>query len=202
VAETLCVTSIVANGQDGDRRGPSPREAERKAVEACQRGDAEAFGLLVSRHQRAIYRLCYRYLGNQQDADDVAQEVFFKAFRSIGRFRAESALATWLYRIAVNTCLNFRSSRRELHAELPDQLPDRSPGISERLEERERRAQVQKAVERLPERQKATLILKVYQELSHEEVAAILGVSVGTAKANLFHALANLRRQLGREDRG
>jgi RNA polymerase sigma-70 factor, ECF subfamily len=202
VAETLCVTDIVANGQDADRSGPSPREADREAVEACQSGNAAAFGLLVSRHQRAVYRLCYRYLGNHQDADDMAQEVFFKAFRSISHFRGESAFSTWLYRIAVNTCLNFRSSRRELHAEFPDQLADRSPGVSERLEEREQRVQVRKAVERLPDRQKATLILKVYQELSHEEVAAILGVSVGTAKANLFHALANLRRQLGRGDRG
>jgi RNA polymerase sigma-70 factor (ECF subfamily) len=202
VAETLCVTGTLADGRDAPRSSPSVREADREAVEACQRGDAEAFGLLVARHQRDVYRLCYRYVGNQYDADDMAQEVFLKAFRSIGRLRGESAFSTWLYRIAVNTCLNFRSSGRRPHDEVSDRLPDPSPGVRERLEEEARDSRIRQAVERLPDKQRATLVLKVYQELSHEEVAAVLGVSVGTAKANLFHALRNLKRQLGREARG
>ena len=86
------------------------RADDREAVEACQRGEREAFDRLVERYQRDIYRLCYRYVNNHEDANDMAQEVFLKAYRAIGRFRGDSSFSTWLYRIAVNTCLNFRAS--------------------------------------------------------------------------------------------
>ena len=89
------------------------REEDREAIEACQRGEREAFDRLVERYQRDIYRLCYRYVNNHHDASDLAQESFLKAYRAIGRFRGDSAFSTWLYRIAVNTCLNFRASRRK-----------------------------------------------------------------------------------------
>jgi RNA polymerase sigma-70 factor (ECF subfamily) len=126
----------------------------------------------------------------------MAQEVFLKAFRAIERFRGASSFSTWLYRIAVNTCLNFRALRRPEQQPLSESLPDAAPPVAERLEQGERAALVRDAVSRLPERQRATLILKVYHDLTHEEVARILGSSVGTVKANLFHALNNLRKAL------
>lgn len=150
----------------------------------------------MERYQRDVYRLCYRYVNHHHDANDMAQEVFLKAYRAIRGFRGESAFSTWLYRIAVNTCLNFRSSRKPEAEEVSDALPDRSPGAFAEVEREERSRLVRDAVKRLPEKQRATLILKVYHDLSHEEVARILGSSVGTVKANLFHALANLRRLL------
>jgi RNA polymerase sigma-70 factor (ECF subfamily) len=150
----------------------------------------------MERYQRDVYRLCYRYVNDHHDANDMAQEVFLKAYRAIHGFRGESAFSTWLYRIAVNTCLNFRSSRKPEAEEVSDALPDRSPGALAEVEREERSQLVRDAVKRLPEKQRATLILKVYHDLSHEEVARILGSSVGTVKANLFHALANLRRLL------
>ena len=173
---------------------PGLRDDEREAVEASQRGEREAFDLLVERYQRDVYRLCYRYVNNHEDANDLAQEAFLKAYRAIGRFRGDSAFSTWLYRIAVNTCLNFRASRKPETQELPDFLPDPRRGISAVLEGEETGRRVREAVSRLPEKQRATLILKVYHELTHEEVARILGSTVGTVKANLFHALGNLRK--------
>jgi RNA polymerase sigma-70 factor, ECF subfamily len=175
------------------------REDDRDAVLACQRGEREAFDRLVERYQRDVYRLCYRYVNNHDDANDMAQEVFLKAYRALGRFRGESTFSTWLYRIAVNTCLSFRSSRKPPAEEVTEALPDGSPGALAQVEREETSRRVRDAVRRLPEKQRATLILKVYHDLSHEEVATILGSTVGTVKANLFHALGNLRRLLGAE---
>jgi RNA polymerase sigma-70 factor (ECF subfamily) len=170
------------------------RDDEREAIEACRRGEREAFDILVERYQRDVYRLCYRFVNNHEDANDLAQEVFLKAWRAIGRFRGDSTLRTWLYRIAVNACLNFRAARRPPAQELPEGLPDPAPGAAARVERDDEARRVRAAVSRLPERQRATLILKVYHELTHEEVARVLGSTVGTVKANLFHALGNLRR--------
>jgi len=174
----------------------SSREDEKALVEACRRGERDAFDGLVVRYQRDIYRLCYRYVNDHEDANDLAQEVFLKAWRAIGRFRGESRLATWLYRIAVNACLNHRALRRPATEALEDTLADPGRGALSLVESEDESRRVREAVARLPEKQRATLILKVYQELSHEEVAAVLGTSVGTVKSNLFHALANLRRLL------
>jgi RNA polymerase sigma-70 factor (ECF subfamily) len=178
------------------------RDAERAAVAACRRGEREAFDVLVARYQRPIYRLCYRYVNNHEDANDLAQDAFLKAWRAISSFRGESAFSTWLYRIAVNACLNHRALKRPLTQELPEVLVDPRPGADAEAERGDDLRRVRAAVSRLPDRQRATLILKIYHDLTHEEVAEILGSSVGTVKANLFHAVANLRRQMGAAGEG
>lgn len=187
---------VLAASAERAARPGAVRADDREAIAACQRGEQEAFGRLVERYQRDVYRLCYRYVNNHQDANDMAQEAFLKAYRAIGRFRGDSAFSTWLYRIAVNTCLNFRAARRPDPQLLDDSIPDKAPHLLEGVERDERARVVRAAVARLPDRQRATLILKVYHDLTHEEVAGILGSSVGTVKANLFHALNNLRRML------
>src|SRR5207245_7203284 len=108
------------------------------------------------------------------------------------------SFSTWLYRIAVNTCLNFRAARRYPVEELPEMIPDGRASAAERMEKEEQARRVREAVQKLPDKQRATVILKVYHDLTHEEVAAIVGASVGTVKANLFHALGNLRKLLDR----
>jgi RNA polymerase sigma-70 factor (ECF subfamily) len=184
---------------DADRDAPSA-ETDGALVLACQRGDREAFDRLVERYQRGIYRLCYRYVNDHEDANDLAQEAFLKAWRAIGRFRGDSSFSTWLYRIAVNACLNHRALRRPPTQELPESLPDPARGAEARALRDDEAERVRKAVSRLPDKQRATLILKIYHELTHEEVARVLGSTVGTAKSNLFQALVKLRRLL--DERG
>lgn len=188
---------LLANDEAARVSRLRPREEDRAEIEATQNGDREAFDRLVERYQRDVYRLCYRYVNDHHDASDLSQEAFLKAYRAIGRFRGESTFSTWLYRIAVNTCLNFRAARRPPSEELKDDVADAGRRVDDRMEEDELSQQVREAVSRLPQKQRATLILKIYHDLTHEEVAAILGSTVGTVKANLFHALANLRKAMG-----
>jgi RNA polymerase sigma-70 factor (ECF subfamily) len=199
LASALALPSPTLFQEATGRKAARPLNAdERDAIEACRRGEREAFDLLVERYQREIYRLCYRYVGNHEDANDMAQEAFLKAWRGIASFRGESAFSTWIYRIAVNTCLNFRSTRKAQVTEEPSEaLPDQGPSAPERIAGRERERQVRAAIARLPDKQRATLILKIYHELTHEQVAQALGSTVGTVKANLFHAVANLRKLVG-----
>lgn len=174
---------------------------EPSLVEACARGRHDAFDVLVNRHRRSVYQLCYRFVGNPEDAADLAQEVFLRAYRSIGRFKGESSLATWLYRIGVNVCLN-RLSRKTPRTEPLDErdpVQASAPDAAEKLLSDERAARVRAAIARLPDKQRATLILRVYQERSHQEIAEILGSSEGAVKANFFHALNNLKKLLGGE---
>src|ERR687897_1602759 len=156
---TLPVT-LAATGDPAAARASTLRADDREAVEASRRGDREAFDRLVERYQRDVYRLCYRYVNNHEDANDAAQEAFLRAYRAIGSFRGDSAFSTWLYRIAVNTCLNFRAARKPAADELPDTLPDLRPGPGEDMARGEQARRVRDAVTRLPDRQRATVILK------------------------------------------
>jgi RNA polymerase sigma-70 factor (ECF subfamily) len=168
-------------------------------VEACIAGQPGAFDVIVERHRRSIYQLCYRFVGNHEDASDLSQDVFLRAYRGLGKFRGGSALSTWLYRIGVNLCLNRVSRKASTVESIDDQqhVDTRSESASERLLREERGVQVRRAIATLPPKQRATLILRMYHELSHEEIAGVLGSSVGAVKANFFHALGNLRKQLG-----
>jgi RNA polymerase sigma-70 factor (ECF subfamily) len=202
--ETLLSPLVVSATSEGVRPGGAaagPREDDVQAIEACRRGEREAFDRLVERYQRDVYRLCYRFVNNHEDANDLAQEAFVKAYRALDRFRGESAFSTWLYRIAVNACLNFRAARKPRAEELPEALADVRPRADEEVLSDERSRRVRAAIQKLPEKQRATLILKTYHELSHEEVAGVLGSTVGTVKANLFHGLANLKKILAGEGR-
>jgi len=171
---------------------------ERALVAACLAGQREAFDELVVRHRRAIYQVCYRFVGNHEDATDLAQETFLRAYRALRNFKGDAQVGTWLYRIAVNLCLNKVSARTPRTEPVDERLalPSREPDAVSRLMTEERAGLVRAAVARLPPRQRATLILRVYQDLSHQEIARALGSSVGAVKANFFHALQNLRRLL------
>jgi RNA polymerase sigma-70 factor (ECF subfamily) len=160
-----------------------------------------AFDLIVERHRRPVYQICYRFTSNHEDASDLTQEVFLRAFRGLKNFKGQAALATWLHRIAVNVCLNRVAVKTPPIEPIEDDqhIDMANESASEQLLRLERAEQVRAAVARLPKKQRAALVLRTYHEMSHQQVAEILGTSVGAAKANVFHALQNLRKILGGE---
>jgi RNA polymerase sigma-70 factor (ECF subfamily) len=165
-------------------------------VSAFLAGQGEAFDRIVERHRRHVYQVCYRFTGNHEDASDLAQDVFVRAFKGLRRFKGESSLGTWLYRVAVNASLN-QAARRRPDTRPIDGFEHADPHAIDPLqtiEAGQQTAWIRRAIRQLPPRQRATLILRVYQDLSHEEIARVLGSSVGAAKANLFHALTSLKR--------
>jgi len=174
---------------------------ERELVEACRAGRPGAFDLIVERHRRAVYLLCYRFVGSHEDASDLSQDVFLRAFRGLRSFRGQSTLATWLYRIGVNVCLNRVSAKDTLRRlttpiEAQQFVDVRAELPSDLMLRNERNARVRAAIARLPRKQRATLILRTYHEMSHQEIADVLGSSVGAVKANFFHALGSLKKLL------
>jgi RNA polymerase sigma-70 factor, ECF subfamily len=167
-------------------------------VAACLAGRREAFDVIVERHRRSVYQLCYRFAGNHEDASDLAQDVFVRAYKGLQRFRGQSSLATWIYRIGVNVCLNRVSVKRPVMESIDARphLDAHAKDPAQELLKGERASQVREAIAHLPRKQRATVILRVYHELSHAEIAGVLGSSVGAVKANFFHALGNLKRLL------
>ena len=175
-------------------------DSDADLVAASIAGNREAFDLIVERHRRHVYQVCYRFVGNHEDASDLSQEAFVRAWRGLKNFKGQSALSTWLYRIAVNVCLNKVSEKSPITEPIDagEAFEDmRIEGAQASLLREERAAAVRKAIAGLPKKQQATLVLRTYHELSHQEIADILGSSVGAVKANFFHALANLKKILG-----
>jgi RNA polymerase sigma-70 factor, ECF subfamily len=167
-------------------------------VTASLAGDPSAFDTLVERHRRNVYHVCYRFVGNHEDASDLTQEVFLRAFRALRRFKGQSSVGTWLYRIAVNVSLN-RVSVKTPPSEPIDarqHVDTRSDAPGERMLRDERAARVRAAIARLPRKQRVSLILRMYHEMSHQEIADTLGSTVGAVKANVFHGLKNLKKLL------
>ena len=171
-------------------------------VAACVAGRREAFDVIVERHRRTVYQVCYRFVSNHEDASDLSQEAFVRAWRGLKNFKGQSALSTWLYRIAVNVCLNKVSAKTPATepVESLERFEDtRTESARSLLLREERAAAVRKAIAGLPKKQRATLILRTYHDMSHQQIADVLGSSVGAVKANFFHALANLKKILGSE---
>jgi RNA polymerase sigma-70 factor (ECF subfamily) len=171
-------------------------------VSRCLGGQPEAFDVIVSRHRRAVYQVCYRFVRHHEDAADLAQDVFLRAWRGLPRFKGESAFSTWIYRIAVNACLNRVSVKGvtvEPLAERDCYEDTRAERPGSDLFREERADAVRRAIQALPARQRATLVLRIYHDLPHQQIAEVLGSSVGAVKANFFHALGNLKKILGRE---
>ena len=187
--------SLVARGSDHKEAGVAD-QGDEGAVQAFQKGDRTAFDPLVRKYQAQVYRICCRFTGNHHDANDLAQDIFLRAFRGLDRFRSASRFSTWLYRIAVNCCLNWAGSAKFHYAELPEHLPDPVPGVVETISRKEVSETVRAAVAQLPEKQRLTVILRVYHDMPYRDIAALVGCPLGTAKANFYFAVQNLRKAM------
>jgi len=166
-------------------------------VKLCQSGDVTAFDELVRRHQDRIYRLVYKMLGGAYEADDVAQDVFLKAYRSIKDFRCQSSFSTWLTQITINQCINHLKNRNRFKFLSFGLSSRRSPVEPQIVAERnEKREKVYQVVNSLPIRQKTVIILHYFENYSCEEIAEVLKCSIGTVKSRLYYARMELKEKL------
>ena len=179
--------------------------ADEELIRRFRDGDEASFDLLVLRYRKEIYRIAYRITGDHAEADDLAQETFCRAYTAMHSFRGESSLKTWLCRIVSNLSLNVVQSARVARRDVstveglaqtgaPNTL--QAPVGAEELIRIETNARLRQAIESLPKKQKSTLILRAFEGLQYKEIARVMGCSTGTAKANFFHAVSFLRREL------
>jgi RNA polymerase sigma-70 factor (ECF subfamily) len=182
-------------------------QADDALVTRAQNGDRDAFGELVNRHQRRIWMVCRQYVG-AAEADAAAQDSLLKAFTRIGDFDQRAAFSTWLTRIAVNTCVDeLRRWRRAPLVDdghdgnedsgVIDRIADDSAGPETRSMQRQAMASLEAHEMHLPPRQREIFRLRFYAEMDLEEIAAVLGVHVGTVKTQLHRAVHKLREELG-----
>ena len=173
--------------------------SEAELVRRAQRGDTEAFAGLVALHERFVYNLALRSLGNPEDAADVAQDAFIRAWIALPDFRGQSRLRTWLYRIVINLCLNrVPRLRRELQELTHDELTDLPSfdSVPAKVEQREFRAFIHREVEHLPEQYRLLVSLRYQHDLSYNEIANVLDLPLGTVKTGLFRAKERLRESI------
>ena len=158
-------------------------------------GDQSAFEELVRRYQRPLYYLALRYVRVEADAKDLAQRTFVKVYGALSGFRADASFRTWIYRIAINLCLNHLRDRRreETRAELGESVAAPASGGERALIEAERGARLRDAIAELPPKQRMVLELRIYDELPFREVAELAGCSENSAKVNFHHAVKRLR---------
>src|SRR6516162_4899344 len=169
-------------------------DVDAELVERYLGGDTAAFDEIMVRYERQIYRICYRFVDNREDAMDLAQEVFIKAFEHLATFRRESSLKTWLYRIAMNHCINHVKKHSQEFVEVTEYTGRTHSSVQDQLEEREQREHFRRLVKLLPPKQKAILEMRINEQLSYEEIARMSGRSISTIKASVFFALEKLRK--------
>jgi RNA polymerase sigma-70 factor (ECF subfamily) len=171
-------------------------------------GDLESFNQLVSRWERPIYALAYRTLGREEEARDVVQEAFLRAFRGLKGFKGEAKFSSWLYRITLNLCRDWiRRERRAPIVQVPegvdpvdmaDAQASPEPSVEDLVADREMSAAVARAMAELPEEQRTAIMLKEYHGLTFQEIADQLDCPLSTVKTRLYQGLSVLRRRLER----
>ena len=177
------------------------RAAEAALVERCRRGELGAFEEIYRVHSPRLFGLIHRMVGNPADAEDLLQEVFLAAHRKLDGFRGESALGTWLYRLATNHCLDYLRSRAAKSGQVTDSMDDEPmlPDAGSRAiaESTVAKMDLERAVAQLPEGCRAAFLLHDVEGLEHREVAEALGIAEGTSKSQVHKARLRLRALLG-----
>ena len=171
------------------------------------RGDSESFNELILRWERPIYSLAYRTIGREEDARDVCQETFLRAFRALPAFRGQAKFSSWLYRIALNLCRDWmRRERRAPIVQAPENVDlvelaaaaEPSESIETLVARKDVARVVEKAMALLPEEQRTAIVLKEYHGLTFQEIAELVGCPLSTVKTRLYQGLTVLRRELVR----
>lgn len=170
---------------------------DKQWVLQCRNGDTAAFEELVRGHQRMIHSLAFRMTGSMADAEDLAQETFIQAFQSLGDFRGDSAFSSWLYRIAVNKCINWRRREQRRERFQREFLPDRNESASFSATSGSM-DHVQQALMKLNPKQRAAVVLTICEGQSHAEAARALGCSETTISWRVFSAKRKMRHWLGK----
>lgn len=190
----------------GPEGPPEVPESDHSLVERARQGDREAFGTLVRRRQDRAFNLAYQMVRNREDALDIAQEAFAKAYTSLSTFKGEASFSTWLHRIVVNLAIdNLRRKRRSGTASYDDTQAPPEEGEADAsapddpataLEAKQVRALLARGIAKLPPAQRAVLILREIEGMSYEEIARVVGCSLGTVMSRLFYGRRKLQQVL------
>ncbi len=183
----------VTDGQAGQPSATSKRADEMELVARTVAGDINAFRCIYDRHRATVYSVSLRLLGNAHDAEDATQEVFLLLHRKLGSFRGQSALGTWIYRLALNVC--FSILRRKKRRPEPWD-PALMGNLKARPEGTSWKPLIEQALAKLPDGARSVFLLHDIEGLEHEEIGQMLGISSGTSKSQLFKARQALRRHL------
>ena len=174
---------------------------EKRLIARIGQGDRKAFEELLDAYEARVYRLGLRFTGNVPDAEDITQEIFLAVYRSIGGFQGNSALGTWIYRVAMNHCLDYRRKRKletlPLDEEISLATQDWRDDPAASADKRELAERVEAAINRLSPAHRDVIVLHELQGLTYQEVAATLNLPVGTVKSRLSNAFKRLRDLLG-----
>ena len=190
-----------------DRPLPVGSLSDHELVQHAKAGSRSAFGELVRRWQNLVFSLCRNHLKEQTLAEEMTQEVFLAAFRSISSFRGQAKFSTWLVRITVNHCRNahlyhYRRKRGEheplegVNPENPRQISNSTPNAEDQLAEKDRRRLLEEGLGKLPEQQRLVILMRDLQGLSYEEISSSLGLPIGTVKSRLHRARSELANAL------
>jgi RNA polymerase sigma-70 factor, ECF subfamily len=171
--------------------------SDQELVNEVRSGKRQAFTELMRRHQQRVYWTARRIVGSHEEADDIAQETFVKAYLALGDFRGDARFFTWLYRIAVNLSLNAIRKKQVLsylrQSDIINRILPAEENPQKDLELEEIQSRLERAIAALPERQRAVFVMRYHEEMSYEEISHILKTSVGGLKANYFHALRKVQ---------
>jgi len=174
-------------------------DSERNLIDACKRGESDAYRRLYDMYKDRVYSTTLRTLGNGEDAEDALQETFVKAFRSIGKFEGKSSFSTWIYRIAFNTAIEIVRKRKKHDHHLDiDEYADILAGDSLKDHTPVQQA-VEEELQNLPEGYRRVFVLHATEGFKHHEIAKMLGISVGTSKSQYYQARIKMRKLLSNQ---
>ena len=174
---------------------------DRDLVERTRRGEVNAYGELVRRYQTSVFNVCYRMMGEHQEAEDLAQDAFLRGYRRLGTFDALRPFGPWIRKVAANLCLNSLQKRVPVRLTLDEEHDDpidvEQPDPAVAHERADQSQRLRRALQELPPHYRAVIELRHYQDLSYEEMAQTLKVSLSDVKSHLFRARRLLARRLG-----